>query len=77
MKAQNFCSGFIINFYGDRSVGIFDQEWTINGEFHFESKDDIETFKKKIIEAFEYASDTPLGIESIEERMERIEIEGF
>lgn len=69
------CAGFLVQFSGDRSVGIFDQEWTISGDFEFHSAADFEAFKQKISEAFEYCSDTPIGVESLEERSVRINAE--
>lgn len=69
------CAGFLVQFIGDRSVGIFDQEWTISGDFEFHSADDFNSFKQKISEAFEYFSDTPIGVESLEERSARINAE--
>lgn len=58
---------FIVKFYGDKSVGIFDSEWIINGDFQFEDNEAINAFKKKITEAFEYCSDTPIGVYTKEE----------
>lgn len=65
--------GFIVEFYGDKSVGIFNQQWVINGEFEFQSAEDFKAFKQKIIEAFEYCSDTPIGVVSLEEHKAKIE----
>lgn len=67
--------GFYVNFYGDPSVGIFDQEWVINGEFTFENESEFNMFKEMIKSSFEYCSDTPLIVESFEEREERINSE--
>lgn len=68
-------AGFYVVFSGDESVGIFPVEWKIEGDFEFECQEDFETFKCKLAEAWEYASDTPIGIESFEERIERIKKE--
>lgn len=54
---------------------MFSQEWTIFGEFMFDSPDDFEAFKCKICEAFELCSDTPVWAESIEERSTKINAE--
>lgn len=62
------CSGFLVQFSGDRSVGI-------SGDFEFHSAADFNSFKQKISEAFEYCSDTPIGVESLEERSVRINAE--
>jgi len=66
------CSGFLVHFDGDSSVGIFDYTWTISGDFEFEVPVDMDIFKRKICEAFEFCSDTPIWIESFEERSDKI-----
>lgn len=60
--------GFEVNFYGDPSVGIFSSTWTISGDFYFENEEELNMFQSKIIEAFEYASDTPISIWTFEEK---------
>lgn len=41
---------------GDESVGIFSATWMINEEIYLE-KEDVETFRDKLSEAFEYVAD--------------------
>ena len=67
--------GFYVNFYGDPSVGIFNAEWKITGEFFFENEEEFEMFKNKLKETWEYCHDTPIGVETFEERKERIKKE--
>lgn len=55
-------SGFIVSFEGDRTAGIFDQTWNITGDFYFESNEELEAFREKLSEAFEYYADTPTYI---------------
>ncbi len=60
--------GFYVVFSGDQSVGIPDVEWKITGGFEFQDSDELGTFKEKLLSAWEYASDTPIFIESFEDR---------
>lgn len=62
--------GFYIMYAGDETVGMFSKEWTIDEWFCFETKEDLKAFKEKLLEAWEYCSDTPLYIETFEEREE-------
>lgn len=64
--------GFIVEFQGDETVGMFSQQWHISGDFEFDSEEEFSGFKFKISQAFEFCSDTPISVESIEERSERI-----
>lgn len=64
--------GFIISYFGDESVGIFPQQWQISGDFTFDSEAEFSGFKFKISQSFEFCSDTPILVESIEERHTRI-----
>lgn len=50
-------SGFRIFSKGDPSVGIFSAEWELTGPFFFDNKEDLEGFKIKIREAYEYVAD--------------------
>ena len=60
--------GFYINFTGDESVGILPAQWQITGDFEFENENELNQFKQKLKEAWEYCSDTPIGVETFEER---------
>jgi len=72
-------SGFIVEYSGDESVGMFPQQWQILGGFEFDSEEEFSGFKFKISQAFEFCSDTPISVESLEERSERIndELQAF
>jgi len=65
-------TGFIVEYQGDETVGMFSQQWHISGDFMFESEEDFSAFKFKISQAFEFCSDTPISVESLEERSRRI-----
>lgn len=67
--------GFVIEFFGDESVGIFPQQWEISGDFEFEYETDFIEFKELIAQAFELCSDTPIHVESKEDRAKRIKQE--
>jgi len=58
-------SGYKIKFHGDLTVGVFSQEWDVVGDFFFENEEEEKQFKSKLIEAWEYCSDTPLTVETI------------
>lgn len=64
--------GFLVEYQGDETVGIFPQQWQILGDFTFDSEAEFSGFKFKISQAFEFCSDTPISVESIEERSARI-----
>ncbi len=72
-------TGFIITSPGDESVGLFQQEWQLSGDFEFDYPVDLDVFKRKIAEAFEFCSDTPIFVESVEERSAQInqELQAF
>lgn len=65
-------TGFIVEFQGDETVGMFSQQWYISGDFEFDSEEEFSGFKFKISQSFEFCSDTPISVESLEERSERI-----
>lgn len=71
--------GFLIQFTGDESVGVLNQQWKLTGDFTFSDQYDFNVFKKKIELAFHYCSDVPVLVESIEERSDAInkEIEQY
>lgn len=58
---------FVVKFNGDPSVGIFPAEWKITGDFYFEFQEELEAFRIKLREAWEYYSDTPIYIMTDEE----------
>jgi hypothetical protein len=59
-------TGFYITSYGDESVGIFNQTWRLDGDFYFDSREDLEEMRQKIKEAFEVYADN-LVVETFEE----------
>lgn len=63
----NDTTEFIIHFAGDPPVGIFPATWTISGPFYFDDTGELELFRDKLKEAWEYCSDTPVTIKTKEE----------
>ncbi len=68
-------SGFHISDPGDPSVGMFPSYWTLDGDFYFDGNEELEQFKKKLAEAFEYATDGKLIIETLEDHQFAIKLE--
>jgi hypothetical protein len=72
-------AGFIINYYGDESVGIFDASWTLKpdagGPFYFTDEKELEEFKGKLEDAFEIVTGERCGVETFEEQGKRLEYE--
>lgn len=60
-------NGFRIVSPGDPSVGIFSSEWELPGAFFFDEQSELEEFRGKLKEAFEYIADD-CYIETFEER---------
>jgi hypothetical protein len=77
--AQITSSGFVVECSGDTPVGIFPQQWQILGDFAFNSEDEFSGFKFKISQAFEFCFDTPISVQSLEERSAQInqELQAF
>jgi len=50
-------SGFLIHSQGDSSVGIPNGDWRLSGEFFFDSKDDVNDFRKALADVFEHVTD--------------------
>ena len=67
MDKQIKISKFFITAKGDESVGIFPQIWTLEPDFYFENETDLDDFKERILQAFEWAFDDELSIETAEE----------
>lgn len=57
--------GFKIKYHGDPTVAIFDKEFTINGDFYFDSIKDLDKFVDQLLSTFELVSDNPLYIEEL------------
>ena len=54
MDKQIHVERFYILIPGDNSVGIWDHEFILGPDFYFEDQDELNEFKKKLLEAFEY-----------------------
>jgi hypothetical protein len=52
--------GIRIDDFGDSSVGIFSCYWEIVGEMKFDDEAELNQFKNKIQEVFEYVTDRPI-----------------
>lgn len=67
--------GFLVTYTGDETVGMLPLQWQIAGDFTFDCQADLDIFKRKIAQAFEFCSDTPIIVESLEEISARIKRE--
>ena len=72
METDIRVTGFTIHDYGDESVGIFSASWMLNGEFFFTDNNELKEFKKKLAEAFEWATNGPVEIMTLEELKQHI-----
>ena len=59
--------GFIIHAKGDPSVGIPSSTWTLDGDLNFQDIHDMEDFKRKLVQAFEFACPEPVKVTAVEE----------
>jgi hypothetical protein len=66
-------TGFVIADLGDPSVGIFDQYWDISGNFVFENESELEEFREKIKELFQWYSGNHKPIVKTAEEIENEE----
>lgn len=66
-SGEIYTNGFIIQEQDDRSVGIFGGRYMLSGEFCFQDKEELDGFRAKLIEAFEWVSDPPPSVTTIEE----------
>ena len=64
--------GFYVTSYGDPSVGINDAIWTVKGGFFFNSEEELEEFRKGLLELFESVADN-LSVCTFEEYDEQID----
>jgi hypothetical protein len=67
-------SKFFITIPGDESVGIFDQQFTLEPDFYFEDQESLDHFKAEIISAFENAFGEKAYVETAEEILAREEM---
>ena len=65
-------SGFIITVHGDPSVGIFNMEFRLEGEFYFENEDELNTYIMGLVDLHVETFDSPVTIETFEERNREI-----
>lgn len=70
MKKEIRTKGFFIIYNGEPEVGIPHTEWKIEGDFIFESEEEFKTFEYELLKTWELISDTPLYIQTFEERQE-------
>lgn len=72
-------AGFVVNFYGDSSVGIQDGSWAIkpdrSGPFYFDDEEQVEEFKEALSTAFEIVTGDRCGVETLEEQCRRLDAE--
>lgn len=58
MENQEICINlFLIEFSGDPSVGLSPYHFLLSGDFIFQDASDVDAFKEKIKEAFQYCED--------------------
>ena len=67
-EEQISVSGWVIHSEGDPSVGIFSSTWQLDGNMHFDAREDMEAFRSTLASAFELVCDGPIGITSYEEQ---------
>lgn len=59
--------GFVVKLCGDPSVGIWDAYYRIEGQFTFDSKEELDEFKESLHKTFELLSDMGMEIDTFEE----------
>lgn len=59
--------GFAVKLCGDPSVGIWDTYYRIEGQFTFDSKEELDEFKESLHKTFELLSDMGMEIDTFEE----------
>ena len=68
-------TGFHVTAPGDESVGIPSASWEIRNDFHFDSKEDLENFRREIQELFEYYCGEVTSVFTFEEHEAQCEKE--
>lgn len=61
-------TGFFITAHGDPTVGLFDREFRVEGDFHFDDQDEFNHFIIGMKELFEGIYDFGVTIQTFEER---------
>lgn len=59
--------GFVVKLCGDPSVGIWDAYYKVEGQFTFDSKEELDEFKESLHRTFELLSDMGMEIDTVEE----------
>lgn len=65
-------TGFIITVHGDPSVGLFDTQFRLEGEFYFENEDELNTYILGLKELHEETFDAPVSIITYEKNRQDI-----
>ena len=76
LSGQIQTAGFFVDFYGDESVGIYDQKFTVQAEsatFIFDDDREVEEFKELLADAFEIVTGERCGVETFEEQWRRLD----
>lgn len=60
-------TGFYITAPGDESVGIFPATWKLENDFHFDSPEELEEFKKELRSLFEFYCGEVTSVVTFEE----------
>lgn len=68
-------TGFYITAPGDDSVGIPSASWTINEDFHFDTPEDLEEFRKEIKQLFEFHCGEVTSVITFEEYQAELDAE--
>ena len=61
---------FEIMFHGDKSVGLFPEEWRLKGHYRFQNEGEYQKFVNELTALYELISDTPLVIKPIAYRVD-------
>jgi len=68
-------TGFYITAPGDDSVGIPSSSWEMKNDFHFDTPEDLEIFRKEIKELYEFHCGEVVSVISFEEYNAELEAE--
>jgi len=68
-------TGFHVTAPGDDSVGIPSASWEIRNDFHFDTKEELEEFKKELAGTFEWYCGENVTVVSFEEYDKMLELE--
>lgn len=68
-------TGFYIKVPGDMSVGLFDQEWKLDGDFYFDNVDELEEFRALLNLTFQSYAGEDCRVETFEEQQLEIDEE--